>query len=65
MLGLLAHALHWSFVLLGLVGAGYLLRPQLRLSALLHPRRGYRPPRSLPEHDERILELRAAAASGG
>jgi len=64
MLGLLAHALHWSIVLLGLAGAGYLLHPQLRLSALLHHRRAYRPPRSLTEHDARILQLRAAVASG-
>lgn len=63
MLGLLAHGLHWSIVLLGVSGAGYLLRPKLRLRAL-SPRHTYRPPRSLPEHEARVLELRAAVASG-
>lgn len=63
MLGLLAHALHWSIVLVGVTGAGYLLLPRVRFPALVR-RPGRLPPRSLPEHQERVAQLRAAAESG-
>lgn len=60
---MLAHGLHAAMVLLGLWGLGALLLPQLLERRAAHGRTAYAsPPRD--EHDRRIAELRAAAASG-
>ena len=60
---MLAHGLHAAMVLLGLWGLGALLLPQFLERRGAHGRTAYTPPH-LDEHERRIAELRAAAASG-
>ena len=63
MLGLLAHGLHLLLLVLGLVGVGALVLPQLHQTRLS---RGpsYRRPATVAEHDERVAALRASLATG-
>ncbi len=63
MTGLLLHALHVALLVLGTAGAAYLLLPQLRGRAVAHGS-GYRPPRTVTEHHQRVAHLRVAVATG-
>ncbi|MEN8673700.1 hypothetical protein [Nocardioides sp.] len=60
---MLAHGLHAAMVLLGLWGLGALLLPQFLERRAVRGGTTYAAPR-LDEHDRRVAELRAAAASG-
>src|SRR4051812_9652893 len=64
MLGPLAHGLHLGFALLGLVGVGYLLLPQLRAANRPFPRTPHRPSSSTQEHERRVAALPEAVRSG-
>ena len=63
MLGLLAHAVHFLLVVLGLVGVAVLLFPQVQ--AARSRRTTFRPPANPDEHEQRVAALRAAVETAG
>jgi hypothetical protein len=62
MLGLLAHGLHLLLIVLGVVGVGALLLPQV--SASRSRALEFRTPATRDEHEQRVAELRTAVRSG-
>ncbi|MET0839060.1 MAG: hypothetical protein ABWY19_09790 [Marmoricola sp.] len=58
--GLLAHAVHYLLVVLGLAGVAWLLLPQVHAVARGSRRTTFRPPATPSEHEERVAALRTA-----
>ena len=64
MVGLLAHALHYLLVVLGLAGVAWLLLPQVHAVARGSRRTTFRPPATPSEHEQRVAALREAVENG-
>ena len=62
--GLLAHAVHYLLVVLGLAGVAWLLLPQVHAVARGSRRTTFRPPATPSGHEERVAAPRTAVENG-